>query len=130
MTHLCEIITLRPRSAPASAATNHPDRERATAPARPGPASAERVNTYNLSAIMQLGTAQGLVDAASDDIAAGLVNAEAGTRTEALGGPVNGRTISFCLRAALALIHLRNTPADHPLRAAIEAWLREGRPHG
>lgn len=67
--------------------------------------------------------AQRLVDVASDDIQAGLCNAEAGRPTTGLGGVADGRTMSVTVRATLELMNVRPDPADRPLREAMEEWL-------
>ncbi len=79
----------------------------------------------NSLAVEILKEAQRLIDVASDDIQAGLCNAEAGRRTEGLGGVADGRTLSVTVRASLELMNIRPDPADQPLREAMEEWLHQ-----
>ncbi len=79
----------------------------------------------NRFALQVLHEAERLVDMASDDVQAGICNASAGIATDRLGGLSDGRTLSIAVRAALELMNLRQHPADHALRAAIEEWLHQ-----
>lgn len=110
MTHLCEVITFRPRNA---------------AP------NAEQQRRPNLEALRHLGNAEDLVAAISGDIEAGTENAAAGTSTFGLGGLSKGRTLGWSVRLVLELAALTNDPRDRQLAAMLQDWLAEkGATHG
>lgn len=87
------------------------------------PRNGARRDPANRLALEILSEAGRLVDLASDDIQAGLCNAEEGRRTSGLGGVANGRTLSVTIRASLELMNLSPDPANQPLREAMEEWL-------
>lgn len=104
MTHLCEVITFRPRGHAAQ-----PER-----PRRP-----------NLEALKHLGNAEDLITAISDSIEIGTTNAAAGASTLGLGGLSKGRTLGWSVQLVLELAALTNDPRDRQLAAHLQAWLDE-----
>lgn len=102
MTHLCEVITFRPRNAALQ------DEQ------QPSP---------NLDALRHLGNAEDLVAAISGDIEAGTENAAAGTSTLGLGGLSKGRTLGWSVRLTLELAALTNDTRDRQLAATLQQWL-------
>jgi hypothetical protein len=85
---------------------------------RPKPAARRQPDFTTLETLQE---AERLTDLVNDDVQAGICNAVSGARK--LGGLADGRTLSFTVRLCLALMRLRNHPADLTLRAAIEEWL-------
>lgn len=104
MTHLCEVITLRPR-------------DRAQSPERPC--------RPNFEALKHLGNAEDLIEAISGDIQAGTTNAVAGTSTLGLGGLSNGRTLGWSVRLVLELAALTSDPLDRQLSVTLQDWLNQ-----
>lgn len=104
MTHLCEVITFRPRSAAGQA---------------------EQRRRPNFEALRHLGNAEDLVAAISGDIEAGTANAAAGTSTFGLGGLSKGRTLGRSVRLTLELAALTDDPRDRQLAATLQGWLDE-----
>jgi hypothetical protein len=102
MTHLCQILDFRPRSA---------------AP------HAEQLHSPNLEALRHLGNAEDLVAAISGDIEAGTENAAAGTSTFGLGGLSKGRTLGWSVRLTLELAALTHDPRDRQLAVTLQDWL-------
>ncbi|MFN3833764.1 MAG: hypothetical protein ACK4SQ_16180 [Allorhizobium sp.] len=104
MTHLCEVITFRPRNAALQS---------------------EHQRRPNLEALRHLGNAEDLVAAISGDIEAGTENAAAGTSTFGLGGLSKGRTLGWSVRLTLELAALTNDPRDRQLATVLQQWLDE-----
>lgn len=104
MTHLCEVITFRPRNAASQVEQ----------PRRP-----------NFEALEHLGRAEDLVTAISGAIEIGTENAAAGASTLGLGGLSKGRTLGWSLQLVLELAALTNDPRDRQLAAMLQRWLDE-----
>jgi hypothetical protein len=104
MTHLCEVITFRPRGA-------KPQIEQQRRP--------------NFEALAHLGNAEDLLEAIKGAIAAGTANAAAGTPTLGLGGLSKGRTLGWSVQLALELAALTNDPLDRQLSVTLQDWLSQ-----
>lgn len=104
MTHLCEVITFRPRKAETET-------------------RARRMP--NFQALDHLGKAEDLMLAITEGVAAATASAAAGVSTLGLGSVSDGRALRWALQLSIELASLTNDPHDRERAATLQAWLDE-----